>query len=80
VKARDELGRTLEHQVREVHDVELLAFVVNRALDVELDLRDLSRGQMLKLRGQRVQLDAADGSNHPHAFIAAHGAIIRGLH
>ena len=66
VEPRHQLGGALEQEVHQVHQVELLAVLVEGALDVELDLRDLARGQVLELRGQRVQLDAADGADHPH--------------
>src|SRR5207244_11184364 len=30
----------------------------------------------LELRAQRLQLDAADGPDHPHAIITAHAAMV----
>ena len=77
MKARHELGRTLEVQVGEVVNVELFAFFVDRALDIELDLGDLARGDMLEASDERVQLDGQDSPDHAQTRIRRHTPMVR---
>jgi hypothetical protein len=67
----------LEMEIGEVVDVELLALFVDRALDIELDLCDLTSGDVLEASDERMQLDGQDSPNHAQARIGRHTSMVR---
>jgi hypothetical protein len=69
----------LKRQIGEVLEVEVFALFALRALDVELDLGDLTWRDVLEASGQRVQLDRTDRSDDAQTGIGPHAAMVSGL-
>lgn len=79
MKPRNQLGRSLKWQTYQMVDVELVSVFVEGAFNIELDLYDLTRGDVFEPRRNRVELDRPDRPYHAQTGVGRHSPIVSRL-